>query len=83
VLFFTPRNLQLSRKPAFFAVMALAIITASLAMITLHEALTVAVNVSGARGGLPLQMQQHRSGRLTDAVPHRLLLATHNVSATG
>jgi hypothetical protein len=75
--------LQLGRKPAFLAVMALAFTTAILAMVTLHQALSVAVNASGARAGLPLQLQQQgqqqQSGRLVDAAPHRLLLATHNV----
>jgi hypothetical protein len=72
----------LGRKPAFLAVMALAITTAVLAMVTLNQALSVVANASGA--GLPLQLQQQeqqqQSGRLVDAVPHRLLLATHNVS---
>jgi hypothetical protein len=80
-------TLQLGQKPAFLAVMALAITTAVLAMMTVHEALSVAVNVSASAAGLPLQQEtqqmllQQQSGRLADAVPHRLLLATHNVSA--
>jgi hypothetical protein len=78
---------QLGRKPAALAVMALAITTVILAMLTLHQALSVTVNSSGARAGLPLQQEQQQqlllqqgSGRLVDVVPHRLLLATHNVS---
>jgi hypothetical protein len=64
--------------------MALAITTAVLAMVALNQALSVVANASGARAGLALQLQQQeqqqQSGRLVDAVPHRLLLATHNVS---
>ncbi|WIA37366.1 hypothetical protein OEZ86_014294 [Tetradesmus obliquus] len=68
--------------------MALAITTATLAMMTVHEALNVAIDTSPPRAGLPWQQQQQQqqqlqqqSGRLSEVVPHRLLLATHNVLA--